>query len=98
MMRGERAVMEPSTMTIEEFVRRVWQARHVINVAAPCRFEVRMSVADWINVITEPEIGTPNCPVRHDPTIGAWTVHGIKMTRDFDLRAGDVRLRAEVAA
>lgn len=98
----EPAQLEPSTMTHDDLVRRVYDARRqLILMGNPTRFQtggwqIVMSSPDWVQVITDEKVGSVRSQIVHDGV--RWTVCGIPITTDRTLKTGEVRLRAEVAA
>lgn len=92
-----------STMTYEDFTRRVWQSRHALHVSNRNAKVTGIAVnfVDWIALVTDLAIGTATCRL-HAESIGGgvtqWYWEDIPLHTDSTLPVNTISIRSETQA
>lgn len=100
---GRAAREAQSTMDYLSFTRRVWQRRHTLMVSNPSVKVIGLAVnyRDWINLVTDTEVGSPNCRL-HCESVGGgvsqWYWEDIPLHTDSSLPLGTIEVRSAVQA
>ena len=91
-----------STMSVNDLARRVYQARHTLEVSTPGftlhRTEVVLAPEDWAAVVTETRDPAKAGSIWYDHETNRHSIYGMDMRMDQSLAVGEVRLRTEVQA